>query len=114
MIGIAAKKIMIVAVGGKDNWSVVMRRQIARRAIGEGLLRAIITASMKPRNSITSPSSNIHDADALMIDARDPLAPKVRQRPLMTTQMKTASRVRPTNRAGDERKWADPKEWRLW
>ena len=36
-------------------------------------------ASVKPRSSITSASSDVHDADALVIDAGDPLAPQVGQ-----------------------------------
>ena len=36
-------------------------------------------ASVKPRSSITSASSDVHDADALVVDAGDPLAPEIGQ-----------------------------------
>ena len=37
----------------------------------------IMMASVNPRSSITSASTHVHDADALVIDAGDPLAPQV-------------------------------------
>ena len=35
-------------------------------------------ASAKPRSSMTSPETHIHDADALVVDAGQPLAPQIR------------------------------------
>ena len=61
-------------------------------------------ASMKPRSSITRRKQDVHDADPLVVDARDPLAPEIRQVPLHDDP---SERRRATSeehdRAGDQR-----------
>ena len=66
------------AVGGKD-LVVVMRRKIARRLISHGLLRPHHHRVDETTQQHDQPEQDIHDADALMVDARDPFAPKIRQ-----------------------------------
>ena len=39
-------------------------------------------ASVKPRSSITTAEQAVHDADALVVDAGDPLAPEIGDQPL--------------------------------
>jgi hypothetical protein len=65
--GIAMKKIMMV------------RRQVSLRAAGShGLLGAHHDGVREAAQQHDQRQNDIHDTDALMVDGRDPLAPKVR------------------------------------
>ncbi len=107
MIGIAEED-HDRAVGGKDPVEV-MRRQIAWRVIGNGLLSAHHHRVDEAAQQHHEPEQHIHDADALMIDARDPLAPKVRQMPLDDDPDENSEQRETEHRAGDERNGLIPR-----
>ena len=74
----------------------MLRRQIAWRVQGERLLRAHHDRVDEAAQQHHEPEQHVHDADALMIDAGDPLAPKVRQMPLDDDPDENSEHARPT------------------
>jgi hypothetical protein len=63
-----------------------------------------MSASAKPRSNMTSPRSHVHHADALVIDASQPLAPQIRPPALYGNDPERDERDDGDDRRADQRK----------
>ncbi len=66
----------------REHLVIVIRRQIARRIISQSLLRSHHDRVGKAAQQHHKCQDAVHDADTLMVDARDPFAPQIRDPPL--------------------------------
>ena len=90
------------AVGGKD-LVVVLWRKIARGAKRDRLLRAHHDRVDEPAQQHDHAEQGVHHPDALVVDARDPLAPEVRQIAFEHDPREDRENDQHHDRAGNER-----------